>query len=750
MNCIKHLLLLACLLAGATSTALAQTATVVEMKKAGKLESQLKKLDTKSIQSLQINGPFNCKDWDYFLTLQFGNLQTLDLSNATFVDESSSTLHHLTFPPTTDRRAQQSYGDFNAINSLKIFKKAVDKKGNVISPSIEITKQLKSLYTPYSMRITAYADTIVVYEEASYGKYRLNNAYSQYLLLPQQSLVDITKDPSKSYNNEDKLALPTGYRYERNGNIPLVIITRDQHLYINLAPEQFDLSKYANYTLDFVGANGFEGSTLSSITWPSNLTSVPHDCFKDCKNLTSFNAPNVVSIEDGAFSGCSSLSQISCPKIETIGAYAFENTQIKELQLPASIKSLSSLAFANSAIENIELIGQYPPEIIKGNDKKAHRDVSDLQYSGTVIVPEGKFDAYYIGSYKKVNLVEKGAKTEFTFNVKKAGTLASYITDDIASRIGSLVLTGQLYDTDFEAINKCVNLKSLDLSHTFIVLSPETVKKKRNEDKMVLQMLSNAATMASADANAKFNAGVGSSSDVAYTESVSKMFDVALAKLDQEDITASDACIMPSLNSETLTHLSYLVLPLQLKNLKMFFQSNRQPLELVLPPKLETIGTRALRNMSISKINFPSTLKELGEYAFAHSTISNIDFKGTQITVIPKGAFVGCNNLTSVDFRGTKVEELKFGAFGHNSKLVEMRFNPNTKFAYRALNGDSDSWSNNSEKRTQKLTLYIYNREKPADIIFYGEIKEIHIPRGCKAGWPINDSKIEIIDDLDY
>jgi hypothetical protein len=143
-------------------------------------------------------------------------------------------------------------------------------------------------------------------------------------------------------------------------------------------------------------------------------------------------------------------------------------------------------------------------------------------------------------------------------------------------------------------------------------------------------------------------------------------------------------------------------------------------------------------------------LKELGEYAFAHSTISNIDFKGTQITVIPKGAFVGCNNLTSVDFRGTKVEELKFGAFGHNSKLVEMRFNPNTKFAYRALNGDSDSWSNNSEKRTQKLTLYIYNREKPADIIFYGEIKEIHIPRGCKAGWPINDSKIEIIDDLDY
>jgi hypothetical protein len=567
-------------------------------------------------------------------------------------------------------------------------------------------------------------------------------------------MVNIIKNPNNSIaGNEDCVAAPVGIGYEYL--IPLVIITRDQHLYINLAPEQFDLSKYANYTLDFVGANGFEGSTLSSISWPSNLTSVPHDCFKDCKNLTSFNAPNVVSIEDGAFSGCSSLSQISCPKIETIGAYAFENTQIKELQLPASIKSLSSLAFANSAIENIELTGQYPPEIIKGSDKKAYRDVSDLQYSGTVIVPEGKYNAYYIGSYKKVNLVEKGAKTEFTFNVKKAGTLASYITDDIASRIGSLVLTGQLYDTDFEAINKCVNLKSLDLSHAFIVLSPETVKKKRNENELVLQMLSNAATMASADANAKFNAGVGSSSDVAYTESVSKMFDVALAKLEQEDITASDACIMPSLNSDKLTHLSYIVLPLQLKTVGKFF-SGKCPFEVVLPPKLETIKDHAFTYTRLVKINFPETLTTIGKGAFEFSDIKSVDLKNTQVETIPQCAFAGCPNITKVDLLGTNVKTLGYQAFAGCPMLREFIGNRDMDMRGNSfyVNHGPESWSFQYEKgikfEIHDLVLYFYTREQPEDSKIWLGTKEIHIPRGCKAGWPINDSKIEIIDDLDY
>lgn len=78
------------------------------------------------------------------------------------------------------------------------------------------------------------------------------------------------------------------------------------------------------------GSGGGGGSTTDlidkyadgSISGAIVLTtsSIRADAFKDCKYITSVDAPNVAKISGGAFSGCSALVSISFPSANTVNA----------------------------------------------------------------------------------------------------------------------------------------------------------------------------------------------------------------------------------------------------------------------------------------------------------------------------------------------------------------------------------------------------------------------------------------------
>lgn len=97
-----------------------------------------------------------------------------------------------------------------------------------------------------------------------------------------------------------------------------------------------------------IGRSAFQGCAASSITVPSNITTVTQYAFADCKHLTSVNmASNAAATGEGAFIRCIRLTEISLPSsITTIDALAFsECVSLKKITLPASLTKIDISAF---------------------------------------------------------------------------------------------------------------------------------------------------------------------------------------------------------------------------------------------------------------------------------------------------------------------------------------------------------------------------------------------------------------------
>ena len=100
---------------------------------------------------------------------------------------------------------------------------------------------------------------------------------------------------------------------------------------------------------DVIGNYAFSGcSGLTSLTLPSNVTSIGYSAFYGCIRLTSLTLPSsVTSIGSSAFEGCSSLTSLILPSSVTeIGSSAFYGCSgLTSLTLPSSVTSIDGRAF---------------------------------------------------------------------------------------------------------------------------------------------------------------------------------------------------------------------------------------------------------------------------------------------------------------------------------------------------------------------------------------------------------------------
>jgi hypothetical protein len=133
-------------------------------------------------------------------------------------------------------------------------------------------------------------------------------------------------------------SLLNSYKDHFNDATSVVIITPTNNS-INMANTFTDCTGLTSVTIPSdvtsIGANTFSGCTnLQSVTIPSSVTSLGVNAFTNCTSLKQLTIPSSVKeIGVKAFSGCTGLTNITIPSsVNTINAYAFDGcTNLKKV-----------------------------------------------------------------------------------------------------------------------------------------------------------------------------------------------------------------------------------------------------------------------------------------------------------------------------------------------------------------------------------------------------------------------------------
>jgi|GEM_PF-3557854 len=108
-----------------------------------------------------------------------------------------------------------------------------------------------------------------------------------------------------------------------------------------------------NSNAPWLGEPLFNGiSSLTSVTFGNNVTSIENSAFEDCTDLTQITIPNnVTSVGSYAFSGCTGLKNINIGRgVKIIESYTFYGCrELTSFTVPNHITSIGDRAFANCA-----------------------------------------------------------------------------------------------------------------------------------------------------------------------------------------------------------------------------------------------------------------------------------------------------------------------------------------------------------------------------------------------------------------
>ena len=136
-----------------------------------------------------------------------------------------------------------------------------------------------------------------------------------------------------------------GYYDDYNGVLPL--LSRQDYGYYNNRQSYGWYNVFGYYD----PSSTFNGCiSLTSVTLPSTVTSLPNSTFRGCSSLPSVDLSYVETVGESAFYGCTSLAKATFKKKVTkeIGNYAFYNCGFSTLRLLSGLETTGNYAFAEN------------------------------------------------------------------------------------------------------------------------------------------------------------------------------------------------------------------------------------------------------------------------------------------------------------------------------------------------------------------------------------------------------------------
>ncbi|CDD18592.1 cell surface protein [Prevotella sp. CAG:732] len=157
---------------------------------------------------------------------------------------------------------------------------------------------------------------------------------------------------------------------------------------------------------DVIGEYAFENcSGLTSVTFPSSVTSIGEYAFSGCSGLTSVTIPSsVTSIGSSAFSGCSGLTSVTIPSsVTSIGWSAFSGCSgLTSVTIPSSVTSIGDSAFEGcSGLTSVYVSWESPLSI----NASIFENVNTK--SCILYVPKRTYDDYWLSNWGVFDNIEE-------------------------------------------------------------------------------------------------------------------------------------------------------------------------------------------------------------------------------------------------------------------------------------------------------------------------------------------------------
>lgn len=206
----------------------------------------------------------------------------------------------------------------------------------------------------FTLLLCAFAVTLTAYADASGVSY-VKNETTGYLEITLQSandlqaLMDNSDAEYAAAKSELDALIRSNTKIKLSGNVGSEDLNKIKDRQNGVTDLDFSDALLGST----VTVPGDWKNSLASISLPTDqsYTTTPTGFCGDCINLTSVTIPsNITTLGNGSFGGCTSLVDLDLSNatgLVSLGDYAFSSTAITNLDLPASVKYINANAFEN-------------------------------------------------------------------------------------------------------------------------------------------------------------------------------------------------------------------------------------------------------------------------------------------------------------------------------------------------------------------------------------------------------------------
>ena len=372
-------------------------------------------------------------------------------------------------------------------------------------------------------------------------------------------------------------------------------------------------------------------TSLSSITIPNSITTIPSHMLEGCTSLTSVTIPDsVTKIGMYAFKGCTNLTNVNIPSnISIIDGSAFQNcSSLQEVVIPNTISSIGQQAFRGcTSLTSITIEATTPPTIYS----YTFEDTNNCP----IYVPCDSVSSY-INSWGSLSARIRGIEP---CNLK----MMVYVTYIDGSRDDYVKYCD---DTDTSMyIPNADSAETVTYGDCVTSIDNQAFANKYNLKNVTI---SNSVTSIGDSA---FNSCSGLTS-IAIPDSVTSIGRSAFGyctSLSSVTIGSGVTSISASVFFGC-RNITSVTIPDSVTSIGNYaFYDCTSIANVTIGSGVTTIGNSAFSSCSgLTSITIPDTVTSIGKDAFYYCTrIANVTI-GSGVTTIGNGAFSSCSGLTSV------------------------------------------------------------------------------------------------------